>query len=97
MISAQTVVAAIPDQVSGDLADGDTILLSLKNGVYYGLNATGACIWTFIQQPRNVGEITAMLLETYDVDPMHCDSEVRRLLEELETHQLIEVQNPDGA
>ena len=93
MVSAQSVVVAAPEQVAGDLANGDTIILSLTNGIYYGLNAVGGCIWRFIQQPRAVGEITTMLLQEYAVDPERCDREVLALLEELASHRLIEIRN----
>src|SRR5713101_5792505 len=93
MISAQSIVAAVPEQVAGDLADGDMVILCLNDGVYYGLNPVGGCIWRLIQQPRAVTDITAMLLQEYDVDPERCEREVLALLEDLASHRLIETRN----
>lgn len=93
MVSAQSIVVVAPEQVAGDLANGDTVILNLANGIYYGLNSVGGCIWRFIQQPRAVGEITSMLRQEYNVDPERCDREVLALLEDLASHKLIEIRN----
>src|SRR5246127_4594036 len=66
--SAKTrTVAAVKDQVSCAL-DGDTVILHLGSGTYYGLNAVGSTIWNFIQEPRTIAEIHDRLLQQYEGD-----------------------------
>lgn len=87
-----TLITANTQQVTGDLPDGDVVILSLNDGMYYGLNEVGARIWKMIQQPVSVRQVNDALLAEYDVDPEQCYQEVRRLLRELYSHGLLHVQ-----
>lgn len=91
-INENTVVVANNQQVTGNLPDGDVVILSLKNGVYYGLNEVGARIWKLIQQPVSVRQVLATLLAEYDVDVTECYQEAVDLLKELLAHGLLRVE-----
>jgi hypothetical protein len=95
-ISEISIVAAIEEQVSCDL-DGESVILDLKNGVYYGLDAVGARIWDLIQEPRAVHEVRDALVQQYDVEPERCERDVLVLLEELAAEGLIEVRGERAA
>lgn len=88
-IETSSRVVAIPDQVSCDVA-GDVAILSLRNGVYYGLNPVGARIWNLIQQPVAVQDVLATILAEYEVEPDVCKTDLLRVLSELASHGLIE-------
>jgi hypothetical protein len=90
VISDQSRISVSKDQVSCDLA-GEVAILSIKNGVYYGLDPIGASIWTLIQQPRTFAEVREALLALYDVDQPRLESDLRKLLAELVEQGLIEV------
>jgi hypothetical protein len=83
---------AAKDQVSSDLG-GEVAILDLKAGVYYGLDAVGARIWSLIQEPRTVNEIRDILLEEYEVEPEHCERDLLALLRRLADEGLVEVRN----
>jgi hypothetical protein len=89
MLDAAVVVAA-REQISCDLAD-EVAILNFGSGVYYGLDAVGALIWSLIQQPQTVGAIRDALLDAYDVDPERCDGDLRAFLTELASAGLVEV------
>jgi len=89
-IPDETVVVAVKGQVSCDLAE-EAVVLSLEEGIYYGLNAVGAGIWKLLQQPRTVNDIRASLLEEYDVEPERCDRELKALLHHLAQRNLLEI------
>jgi antitoxin component of MazEF toxin-antitoxin module len=91
-IAGNSVVVAIPDQVSCDLG-GEEVILSLKNGIYYGLDPVGTRIWALLQQPRTVTEVLDALLERYDVEPARCERDLLALLEEMAAEGLIEVRD----
>ena len=93
VFSLNTIVVADTQQVTGDLPDGDVVVLSLKEGVYYGLNEVGGRIWHLIQQPISVGEIQNILLQEFDVDADQCFEEIVVLLGELASKKLIQI-NP---
>jgi len=86
----------VKEQVWCDLA-GEAAILNLKNGVYYGLDAVGARIWTLIQDARSVGQVRDALLEEYDVEPERCEADLLALLARLEAEGLIEVKDESAA
>ena len=92
MVSGSSTVVAPKDQVSSDLG-GEVAILDLKAGVYYGLDAVGARIWSLIQEPRTVNEIRDILLEEYDVEPERCERDLLVLLRRLADEGLVEVRN----
>jgi hypothetical protein len=94
VISPDSTVKASSDQVSCEVA-GEAVILNLKDGTYYGLDPIGARIWSLLSEPRRVREICDVISNEYDVTPTDCDREVRRLLDELATHHLLEM--PDGS
>jgi len=89
-LSGQSVVVAAKEQVSCDL-EGEAAILSLANGIYYGLDLIGAQVWTLLQQPRRVEEISDAVLREYEVEPERCQSDLLALLERLQSEGLIEV------
>ena len=91
MVSGSSTVVAAKDQVSSDLG-GEVAILDLKAGVYYGLDAVGARIWSLIQEPRTVNEIRDRLLEEYEVEPERCERDLLVLLQRLADERLIEVE-----
>jgi Coenzyme PQQ synthesis protein D (PqqD) len=91
VVSRGSTVVAAKDQVSSDLG-GEVAILDLKAGVYYGLDAVGARIWSLIQEPRTVNEIRDILLEEYEVEPERCERDLLVLLQSLADEGIIEVE-----
>jgi hypothetical protein len=91
LISQDSIVIVSQDQVSSDLA-GESVILNLKDGTYYGLNELGSVIWEFIQEPKTVADICDSILQEYEVDTDTCNSSVQTLLNDLVNAQLVEIQ-----
>lgn len=89
-ISLETVVVAAKDQVSSDLG-GETAILNLKNGTYYGLDFVGTYIWEMIQEPKRVIEIRDNILTDFEVDVDRCELDLLALLSQLQEQQLINI------
>ena len=66
-IGRGTVVAQIEELVSSDL-DGETVMMSIENGKYYGMDAIGSRVWALIKQPCSVSELCDILLTEFNVD-----------------------------
>jgi hypothetical protein len=92
VVSRGSTVVAAKDQVSSDLG-GEVAILDLKAGVYYGLDAVGARIWSLIQEPRTVNEIRDILLQEYEVEPERCERDLLVLLQRLADERIIEVED----
>ncbi|MDD1778829.1 MAG: PqqD family peptide modification chaperone [Candidatus Helarchaeota archaeon] len=89
-LTITSTVSAATNQTSCEL-EGEVVILSLKNGIYYTLNPVGTRIWTLVQKPIQVEEIRDILLKEYAVDSGKCENELFTLLQELEKEGLIEV------
>jgi hypothetical protein len=81
-------VVASDEQVHTSLGD-EAVILGLGDGVYYGLDAVGARVWSLIAAPRRVSEIVGAVTEEFDVAPERCEQDVLALLGELAEHRLI--------
>lgn len=93
-LTVHSVVVAAREQVSSDLA-GETIVLSLRSGMYYGLDQVGARVWELLREPVRVADICAAIAREYEVGPDGCERDVLHLVRDLATHGLIEIR--DGA
>ncbi len=85
-------VAPVKDQVSCAL-DGDTVILHLGSGTYYGLNDVGSTIWNLIQEPRTIEEIHDRLLQEYEADAGECERDLLNLLDDLSKAGLVEIRD----
>lgn len=83
-------MVATSEQVSTRL-DDETVLLELKKGTYYGLNAVGTLIWEMVQQPQSIEALYCAVVERYDVEPETCKRDVLRLIEEMQVAGLVEI------
>ena len=83
-------IVAAKDQVSCDLG-GETVILNLRDSIYYGLTEVGFRVWNLIQEPQTVGDICRILLKQYEVDPVRCKNDLLALLQEMKTRGLIEI------
>lgn len=90
-VTADTLLAASSEQVSCDIS-GETVILSLKNASYYGLDPVATRIWELLKDPRTVSQVCEVLLTEYeDVDAERCTNEVIALSEQLINWGLLEV------
>ncbi|AEB08805.1 lasso peptide biosynthesis PqqD family chaperone [Desulfobacca acetoxidans] len=78
------------DLVSCDL-DGETALMSVANGKYYGLDPVGSRIWVLLEQARPVSDLCAILLQEFEVEASQCQHDVLVFLNELAQDNLIKV------
>ncbi len=87
-----SIIVASQNQISSDLAD-ETIILDLKSGQYYGLNAVASRVWNLIQQPRKVEEIRSQLMAEYEVNMQECSNDLQILIRNLASKGLVELVN----
>lgn len=95
-ISLNSTIIRVDDLVSCDL-DGETALLSVKNGKYYALDHIGSRIWVLLAQARTVSDLCARLLQEYEVEPPQCQKDVLDFLHALAQDDLIKVADESPA
>jgi Coenzyme PQQ synthesis protein D (PqqD) len=89
-LSTQSIVVATSEQVSCALGD-ESVILHMKDSVYYGMNPVGASVWKLLQQQRSVAELRDAVLDEYEVDAERCERDLLTLLEEMRQVGLIDV------
>ena len=81
-------VVVSDDQVSTSLGD-EAVILGMRDGVYYGLDAVGARVWALVAEPRRVSELVRAITSEFAVTPEQCERDVLVLLDELSSQELI--------
>ena len=87
-ITMDTVVQRDPEQ-EFSMIDDEVVMLSLKNGEYYALNSVASRIWEIIEKPKNVNEITKMLIEEFEVDEKTCKNDTLECLYDFKVKEII--------
>ncbi len=90
-----TVLVRTDEIVSSDL-DGETVMLNIERGKYFGLDPIGSRIWNLLETPRSVASLCGQLVLEYDVDLDTCTADVRRLVASMLREGLV-VEAGDGA
>jgi hypothetical protein len=70
---------------------GETVMMSVKSGRYYGLDDIGSAIWQRLEAPRRFGDLVDQLAADYDADRATIVGDVRALLAEMATHDLVKL------
>lgn len=66
-LERESWVVVSRDQVSADLS-GETIILGMRDGVYYGLDGVGSLIWAAAAAPTTLGALHQEIVSRYEVD-----------------------------
>lgn len=75
-------VSAPPAVIGRDVA-GETVLLDLHSGVYYGLDAIGTRMWNLLMERRTLEEACGVMGGEYDVAPDVLRRDLLALLRDL--------------
>lgn len=77
-------------QASSSVTD-ETVILDLRQGLYFGLNASGAVIWDRLMRgPATVAELESAVLASFEVDTSECRRDLEALLQRLLDERLVE-------
>ncbi len=87
-LTLDDIVVVSDNQVSADLSD-EVVILGMKEGEYFGVEAVGARIWTLLQTPRRLGDVVATLTDEYAVPAERCTAEVLAFVEDLVDRGLV--------
>jgi hypothetical protein len=90
VIGPSTVVARNEEPVSVEV-DDTVVMMSIEQGMYFGLEGVGPRIWALLEEPRSVSAVCEALTEEFDIDAASCLREVLAFLEELSDAQLVRV------
>ena len=90
-IGPDTLVVRSDEPVAVEV-DRTVVMMSLAQGMYYGLEGVGPRIWALLERPRSAAELCAELVTEFDVEAEECLQEVCGFLEQLRHAELIRIQ-----
>lgn len=80
-------------RLSADVAEspvgGETVLLHMIDGVYFGIDEVGTVIWNLLKAGETPRSICPSLTETYAIELTTVQADVRAFLTELETRGIL--------
>ena len=81
-IRLDSVIAASDDAVFREL-DGQSVLLNLATGMYYGLDAVGTRIWQLAAEGGDLRSISTRLAGEFEADAATIERDLLTLAEDL--------------
>jgi len=69
--------------------DGETVMMSIESGEYFGLNSVGSRMWELIENPIKVNTLIELLLDEFDVSLEQCEAETMEFLNHLYEKKLL--------
>jgi hypothetical protein len=81
----------IPDDVVFREIDGESVLLDLASGEYYGLNEVGTRIWSLFVAGAGPAQVLSGLRREYEADEAVLRRDLLELLGELQARGLVRI------
>lgn len=95
-VDLHSIVVASSEQLASSVG-GETVILGLKAGRYYGVDNVGARVWQMVQTPTPVADIRNTIVAEYDVDPQRCEADLLKLLDQMVEAHLVEVRTESAS
>ena len=80
----------ISEDAVASAVGGETVILHLGNGNYYGLDTVGTLLWEGLKQGKLPTEICETILSEYEVERSVVENDLAQFLEELKANELVE-------
>jgi len=79
-----------PNVLLTELQDGTGVLLHLDTKFYFALNRTGIATWRALEQGATLEDVSAALVDRFEIDEPQARRDVEALLSELGAEALVE-------
>ncbi len=89
-LTGGTVLKRSDDLLSNEL-DGETVMMSIESGKYYGLEEIATRIWQLLETPQAVSQLCDALVAEFDVTREQCEADVLPFLADLAKEGVAEV------
>lgn len=90
MVDDLTTPWRISDDAVANPVGGETVILHLGNGHYFGLDAIGTQLWEGLQAGKLPSEVCEEILAGYEVERADVERDLAQFLAELVEHDLVE-------
>lgn len=89
-LNLETQLQRNPDMISTDM-DGDTVMMSIERGEYFGINSVGSRVWELLETPMSIADVSRRICDEYEVDETQCQQDMLAFTNELLAKNLVEV------
>lgn len=72
----------VPNVLAADMS-GETVMMSVESGQYFGLTAVGSAIWDMLESPTSLDQIVERLCATYEIAEKTCRDDAETFLSKL--------------
>lgn len=77
--------------------DGESVMMHVSNGQYWGLNTTSTEIWNYLEANKSLEELIQYMMSIYDVEEESCHAEVGTVVIAMVKNKILFVQeNKEG-
>jgi Coenzyme PQQ synthesis protein D (PqqD) len=90
ILNLNCVVHRDPDVIAAE-ADRDLVMVSIANGLYYGVSDVAREIWEAIERPKKISDLVDDLAGAFNIDRTACEQETLSFLEDLRSEGLLKV------
>jgi hypothetical protein len=91
VIREDTVITRSVDFATADMED-ETVMVSIENGKYYGMDPVGSRIWELLSEPQSLADLVKALCGEYEVEPERCKADVLVFLNYLRGEDLVRLE-----
>jgi hypothetical protein len=78
-ITGATIVSRSPSVLTAEV-DGEIVMISIEQGLYFGLDSVGSDIWRRIEPPCSFATLIEALAADYEADRATIITDVKTLL-----------------
>lgn len=90
-INAQQLIQRVDRDVTETDFEGNIVLLHIENGQYYNFNDSGSDLWRWLEQPKTLDELVALIQEKYAVETENCRPDILVWLNDAKSKNLVEI------
>ena len=87
-LTPETTFTRTLDLIATDM-DGDTLMMSIERGEYFGIGGVGSRVWELLAQPVSIAQLTEAICAKYDVDAATCQADMDKFAHELLQNGLV--------
>jgi hypothetical protein len=87
-LNETTRIAREPSVLTAEV-DGETVMMSIQEGQYFGLDDIGSDIWKRLEAPCSFAELVDGLARDYDAERDRIAADVRALLLRMAEHGVV--------
>lgn len=70
---------------------GETVLLNLNSGTYFGLDPVGTRMWHLMVEKEQLAEVARSIVAEFDVSEEQCAADLLALVTKLESRGLVTI------